>query len=86
MPSKKEILLLKYLNKVDTRYDNGKKGDTEKNIKVNLLVTENDINDMHYSEFLQFSSKTIEGINEPIICITHKGSTFVENYCYEKTK
>ena len=82
MPNKKEIKVLKYLCKVSSRFDNNKKGDTEANIKANLGITEDDIGDMHYSKNLQFSSFK----NEPIICITHDGSTLVENYQYEKIK
>lgn len=82
MPNKKEIKVLKYLWKVKSRFDNNKRGDTEANIKANLGITDEDIGDMHYSKFLQFSSFN----DEPIICITHEGSTLVENYRYEKIK
>ena len=86
MPSKKEFQVLRYLYKAKTRYinGNGKKGDTEKNIKANLpTVTDDDINDMHWSDFLYFSSS---GTGEPIICISHEGSVFVENYTYNRIK
>lgn len=95
MPNKKEIKVLQYLNGVSSRYDNNKKGDTEANIKTNLHISNDDIGDMHYSEFLQFSSKIIdyerengriEHINENIIVITHEGSVFIENYHYERIK
>lgn len=88
MPTHKEIKILRYLNTVETRYDNNKRGDTEKNIKERLGITEGDIGDMHYSEYLHFSSVLVNPgrIVEPIICITHKGSVFIENYRYEKMK
>ena len=95
MPNKKEIKVLQYLNKVNSRYDNNKRGDTETNIKANLHISDDDIGDMHYSEFLEFSSKIIdykrenghiEHINENVIIITHEGSIFIENYCYQSIK
>ncbi|MEI6352764.1 MAG: hypothetical protein WCO35_02395 [Candidatus Nomurabacteria bacterium] len=93
MPNKKEIKLLRHLNKIETRYDNNKRGDLVKNVKLILEITDNDLGDLHYSKYLQFSSKLIESKedisgwkNEPLICITHEGSLFVENYCYKKIK
>jgi len=95
MPSKKEIKLLKYLNKIETRFDNNKRGDFEKNIKNKLEITNDDIGDMHYSNYLLFGSVNISSINknganqvnqESIICITHEGSCFIKNYNYSKFK
>lgn len=95
MPNKKEIKLLKYLNKRETRFDNNKRGDLEKNIKDKLKISNADIGDMHYSNYLQFGSINIDNINgngsknvkkESIICITHDGSCFIENYNYFKCK
>ena len=82
MPSKKEIQLLQYLYKANNRYDNGMKGDIQKNIKTNLALSENDISDMHGSEFLYFNQFP----NEPAICITNQGNKFVENYFYKRIK
>ena len=86
MPNKQEIKLLKYLNKIKTRFDNGKRGDLEKNIKNKLGINNEDIGDMHYSNYLQFNSSYIDNINESIICITHEGSCFIENFNYIKLK
>lgn len=93
MPNEKEIKLLRHLNKIETRYDNNKRGDLVRNIKTILKITDADLGDLHYSKYLQFSSKLIQSeedisgwINEPLVCITHEGSLFIENYCYEKVK
>ena len=86
MPNKKEIKVLKYLNKVESRYDNNKRGDTEENIKIKLNITNNDIGDMHYSKFLNFSSISTGNGLKNVICITHEGSAFIENVRYEKLK
>lgn len=86
MLNNKEIRVLRHLNQVDTRYVNGKRGDTEENIKKALGITNEDIGDMHYSKFLVFDSVSLTGGSKQIISITHEGSTFIENYRYEKVK
>lgn len=86
MLSKKEVQVLYYLNQVDTRYINGKRGDTEENIKKILGITNEDIGDMHYSKFLVFDSISVTGGLKNVISITHEGSIFIENYYYENIK
>ena len=88
-PSKKEIKVLQYLHGVESRYD-GRKGEKRATIKADLNLSEGDIGDLQGSDFLHFTNKIIqhptEHVNEIIICITNQGNTFVENYCYYKTK
>ncbi len=86
MLNKKEIQVLRHLNQVDTRYINGKRGDTEENIKKILGITNDDIGDMHYSKFLVFDQISVTGGLKNVISITHEGSIFIENYGYEKMK
>ncbi len=86
MLNKKEIKVLRHLNKIETRFINGKKGDTEENIKNILGITNDDIGDMHYSKFLVFDSISVTGGLKNVISITHEGSIFIENYYYEKIK
>ena len=86
MAFKKEIQLLKYLNRIETRYVNHKRGDLESNIKSKLKITNEDIGDMHYSEYLVFDRISLGNRSESIISITHIGSIFIENYNYERLK
>ena len=57
-------------------------------------ITKNDIGDMHYGNYLYFSSSKIDYVEngvkkikkESVICITHEGSCFIENYNYSRFK
>jgi hypothetical protein len=86
MPNKREIKVLGYLNKVDSRYVNNKRGDLEENIKKKLGITNSDIGDMHYSKFLDFGQVSITSGLKNVISITHEGSAFIEDYFYQKMK